>query len=199
MRTTCRCPTSRSSCRCKGRRAGAGAPYERGRATRRDAAPPRGTAARRLGYELLGLGLVLGAGASMTGTACDRHPPEASRSASVQPESYPDDPHVFGCAGCHGADPAAPVANLRATCTRSGCHPQAWTRTVFHRVDPSVFTNCTNCHLPHAWVANGDDCASCHAALRGPEGTVAVHAFAATSAFPHDRHARLDCSVCHRV
>jgi hypothetical protein len=70
---------------------------------------------------------------------------------------------------------------------------------VFHRVDPGTFTNCTNCHLPHVWVANGDDCNSCHAELRGPEGTAVAHGITGTPVFPHDRHARLECSVCHRV
>lgn len=131
--------------------------------------------------------------------ACDRHPPESPRTAVAQTEPYAGDPHRFACDGCHKVPPGTAVADWRPTCTRSGCHPQAWTRTIFHRVDPATFSDCTNCHKPHVWVADGDDCRSCHATIHGPEGTVTALGVAGTPLFPHDRHSRIECSVCHTL
>ncbi|MDZ4804360.1 MAG: hypothetical protein SGI90_05830 [Candidatus Eisenbacteria bacterium] len=78
------------------------------------------------------------------------------------------------------------------TCTTSGCHPKAWTETIFHRVDPEIFKDCTNCHVPHAWKAVGADCRSCHGNAATPAATAAM------ASFVHDRHADLECAVCHQ-
>jgi hypothetical protein len=132
-------------------------------------------------------------------SGCDRHPTPESSPATAWQEPHAGDPHVFACDACHGASTTAPVANQRATCTRSGCHPQAWTRTLFHRVEPDVFSKCTNCHKPHAWVADAGDCNSCHAGIHGAAGTVVAQSLPGTPVFPHERHARFACDDCHRV
>jgi len=149
---------------------------------------------------LLQFGLLLAASTLVLGCSRDREPPEVGGVALQQAAPYPGDPHVFACETCHTPPRVEPRAGTwRATCTRSGCHPQAWTRTIFHRVDADVFTNCTNCHRPHTWVAEGDDCNSCHASVHGPEGTVTARAIAGMPLFPHDRHARFECSTCHQL
>jgi hypothetical protein len=85
----------------------------------------------------------------------------------VSQPPFAGDPHGFDCNGCHRAPPGTPAADWRPTCTRSGCHPQAWTRTIFHR--------------------------------HGPEGTVIADRIDGAPIFPHDRHARIACDVCHRL
>ncbi|HEX7879105.1 MAG TPA: hypothetical protein VF720_06825 [Candidatus Eisenbacteria bacterium] len=107
----------------------------------------------------------------------------------------PADPHGTNCAVCHhpGGRHLSDTHDWLPTCTTSECHPKAWTETVFHRVEPAVFRDCTNCHRPHTWKASGEDCRSCH----GPRGTPA--AVTPMAAFPHERHESLACTTCHAV
>lgn len=132
--------------------------------------------------------------------------------------------HRFACATCHHPHDRTKDADAwRATCSTAGCHPRAWNESRFHRLDPDVFKTCTNCHRPHLWKADGEDCASCHAPAP-PAGAPAANAGGVTPApirsgtelwsrldltpgvplaveamkgFPHDRHSRYDCTTCH--
>jgi hypothetical protein len=106
------------------------------------------------------------------------------------------DPHPFACAGCHHPHTSSePPPTWLPTCTASGCHPKAWTETIFHRVDPEIFKDCTHCHVPHVWKAVGADCRSCH----GPGASATPVAVQAMAAFPHERHAGFECTVCHET
>ena len=104
------------------------------------------------------------------------------------------DPHHSSCAACHHPDGLHQAGHdWLPTSGAADCHPRAWTRTTFHRVEPAVFRDCTNCHQPHTWQADAQDCRSCH----GPDGTPVARA--GLEEFPHERHADLDCVTCHPV
>ncbi len=105
--------------------------------------------------------------------------------------------HDFACAGCHHPHEERTRAQWRQTCYTSDCHPRAWTETVFHRVEAEVFVECMNCHVPHRWSADGDDCQSCHGNLAGPAGDVPAPGVAGAERFPHARHPDLACRECH--
>jgi hypothetical protein len=108
------------------------------------------------------------------------------------------DPHELPCGSCHHPHGESRTdREWMQTCTTSGCHPRAWTETIFHRVEPEVFVRCANCHSPHVWTADGNDCASCHAPSTDPAVPTREVAVAAMAAFPHERHAALACSTCH--
>lgn len=131
----------------------------------------------------------------------------------VLPGQFVHDAHKIDCAKCHHPHVQYTAEEWKDKCSSPECHPQAWTRTVFHRVDPDVFIDCTNCHKPHVWTANGEDCLSCHEDIHGPEGNVAASAVQGaetwrnvprtteeprTTLFSHESHDDLECSLCHR-
>ncbi|TPW16766.1 MAG: hypothetical protein FD129_629 [bacterium] len=139
-------------------------------------------------------------GAAWLTSGCDRSSPGEDHPGSiVSPAALDTSSGVSGfqgdsCKPCH--DPNKPAPNRERdgwlpTCTTAGCHPRAWNETIFHRVDPEVFKDCINCHVPHVWKAVGADCLSCH----GTGGTRVAKA--AMAAFPHERHASLECATCH--
>lgn len=135
--------------------------------------------------------------------------------------------HRFACARCHDPEGQPKTAEQwRATCQSAGCHPRAWNESKFHNLDTAVFQTCTNCHRPHIWKANGNDCKSCHqleapprpgapATAATPLATPASRetpretwsgqnltptvplAIAAMARFPHARHDRFECARCH--
>lgn len=117
---------------------------------------------------------------------------------NVSPREFLDDPHEFACASCHHPHTKKSAEEWRRTCQSSGCHPRAWTRSIYHRLDPEVFQDCRNCHGAHVWTVDGTDCASCHADIHGPEGTVPATDVAGVETFRHDLHEDFDCATCHR-
>jgi hypothetical protein len=120
-------------------------------------------------------------------------------SDTLSAADFEEDPHTFACVNCHSPRLAKSDKEWRATCEKSGCHVRAWPKTVFHRVQVSTFFKCMTCHSPHVFKLDGNDCLSCHAAMHGPAGTVAVTALEGVSSFPHERHTGLDCGTCHTV
>lgn len=74
------------------------------------------------------------------------------------------DPHEGRCGACHNPHVQdRPELALRA-CTDAGCHARPDTLSTFHIGLPDEVTqDCTECHKPHVWVRDGNDCASCHA------------------------------------
>jgi hypothetical protein len=117
---------------------------------------------------------------------------------SVPPAEFSRDSHPFACGACHHPHTQRTPAEWRATCSADGCHPRPWTRTVFHRVDARVFVNCFNCHQPHAWILDGKDCRSCHAAFVDTVGAIPVSAVAGVKTFEHGKHRDVACASCHR-
>lgn len=90
------------------------------------------------------------------------------------------DPHDARCGACHNPhEQERPELALRS-CTDAGCHARPDTLSTFHIGLPDSVTNeCTECHRPHVWSLDGDDCASCHAdiataAALGPRDTERV-------------------------
>ncbi len=114
--------------------------------------------------------------------------------------TFDEDPHRFECARCHTGESDPEDRTLwRFRCQTSDCHPRAWTETVYHRLAPSTFTVCVNCHVPHVWTANGEDCRSCHGDMNGPRGSVEQHVLATSKHFEHSLHWDVDCRRCHET
>jgi len=111
--------------------------------------------------------------------------------------AFADDPHTFRCIRCHGDEDPDQAAEWRYRCQTEACHPRAWPRTVYHRVDADAFVVCSNCHVPHVFEANGEECLSCHDDLDTAAGEVTASATFGGGLFPHARHADLDCAHCH--
>jgi hypothetical protein len=118
---------------------------------------------------------------------------------SLPPGEFAQDAHSFACAVCHHPHTQKTVTEWRQTCTQSGCHPRAWTYTVFHRIDAKIFADCKNCHVVHKWTANGKDCKSCHGGLVVGDTLTAVADIAGVTTFSHPRHASVECTQCHSV
>lgn len=114
----------------------------------------------------------------------------------ILPGMFFEDAHEFACAQCHHPHVRHSAEEWKETCT--SCHVRAWNESVMHRVDPEVFQDCTNCHRPHVWTADADDCLGCHGDIHGPAGEVAAGSLPGAGTFPHGRHADLACSACHR-
>lgn len=112
-------------------------------------------------------------------------------------DAFVDDPHTFTCVRCHGAADPVRDEDWRHRCQTEACHPRAWPRTVYHRVDAAAFVDCSNCHVPHRFEADGADCGSCHGDLATDAGEVTVPATLGGGTFPHARHEDLDCARCH--
>lgn len=78
------------------------------------------------------------------------------------------DPHDAQCGACHNPhEQETPELALRS-CTSAGCHARPDTLSTFHiGIGDVVETGCTECHQPHVWVRDGNDCASCHTDVLG--------------------------------
>ena len=111
---------------------------------------------------------------------------------------FSQDPHTVACRVCHHPHTQKTTDEWRATCTSSSCHPRAWTYTVFHRVDASVFVNCTNCHGVHSWTLKGANCLDCHGAFVDSSRVIQVTDIAGVTTFNHAPHRNLECALCHR-
>jgi hypothetical protein len=117
--------------------------------------------------------------------------------ASRPAETFAADPHAARCEACHHPHWAGRDVPVHRSCTASECHPRAWPRTRFHRVQAAAFLNCTNCHRPHTWVARGEECRSCHADLLAAAGAPPAAAGAGPAPFSHAVHSDLECGRCH--
>jgi class III cytochrome C family protein len=116
---------------------------------------------------------------------------------SLPAGEFAHDPHTFACRVCHHPHTQKTVDEWRTTCTSSGCHPRAWTYTVFHRVSANVFVNCTNCHGVHSWTLEGKNCLDCHGSFVDSSRAIPVTQVAGVSTFNHAPHRNLDCALCH--
>jgi len=182
---------------------------------------PRKTRARRLASLFVPAALVAGllAGAAVfLGEAQEREPSAAGTPeqtpAQIQArtgecticarmvqvagaDEFAHDVHTFACAECHHPHNQRTAEDWNKTCQNDGCHPRAWPKTIFHRLDPEVFRDCRNCHIPHVFQAHGQDCTSCHGGAHPAPGTVAAPDVAGAGTFPHERHRDLPCATCH--
>jgi hypothetical protein len=78
------------------------------------------------------------------------------------------DPHDAVCGMCHNPHEQDVPAEAFGTCTSAGCHADPLALTPFHRgLDAGVLGSCATCHAAHEWVADGNDCRSCHTSLTG--------------------------------
>jgi hypothetical protein len=112
--------------------------------------------------------------------------------------AFAADPHAAArCDACHHPHWGDREVPVHRSCTATDCHPRAWPRTRFHRVDSAAFLRCTNCHLPHTWTARGTDCLSCHAGLLQQMEARPVRAFAGGPGFAHGVHREIECGRCH--
>lgn len=122
----------------------------------------------------------------------------ARMTREVIPGEFVDDAHQIACAVCHHPHVRRTDEGWQAVCSSPDCHPRAWTRTIFHRLDPEVFVDCQNCHKPHIWRVDGSDCLSCHESFVESAGMIPVSQVHGVREFSHAIHDHLDCSRCHR-
>lgn len=121
----------------------------------------------------------------------------AAMAARLPAGEFAKDPHTFACRTCHHPHVQKTPDDWRQRCTTPDCHPRPWPRTVFHRVQPEVFLNCLNCHRPHTWALDGQNCLGCHAAQLDTLGTVTGGPGHDYGAFSHEIHRKVDCRKCH--
>ena len=117
---------------------------------------------------------------------------------SLPAGEFDRDAHGFFCRTCHHPHTQKTAEEWRFTCTSSGCHPRAWTESVFHRLDANVFVKCTNCHGVHVWTVEGTNCRDCHGAFADSSRSLAVTGVSGVKTFNHAPHRNLDCAICHR-
>ena len=166
---------------------------------------------KRLALLLAGFGAVIGLIVWLPlprSSPAQTSPVPASRTAGCDicrkmAESLPSgefdhDAHQMPCRVCHHPHTQKTTEEWRATCTSPDCHPRAWTKTVFHRLDANVFVNCTNCHGVHVWKIEGTECRDCHGAFADSSRALAVKGMAGVTSFNHAPHRSLDCAICHR-
>lgn len=68
------------------------------------------------------------------------------------------DPHRGVCGDCH--NPHTQTSAREINCTQGSCHA-TWRSVSFHIGVPHP-ERCTNCHEPHSWRVDGNNCTRCH-------------------------------------
>ena len=148
---------------------------------------------------VLSFAVILGSRAASPEAHPEADCPECRELEQKAPSAAHEEIHDLPCARCHHPHENRSRDDWRQTCYEAGCHPRAWTETIYHRVSSAVFQDCMTCHRPHAWKAQGTDCLSCHSSIHGAEGLVPAPSLGSYDTFDHARHADLDCARCHET